>query len=97
MKMKKLISVFTVACVAFSVVGCDKSTNDVTEKYSMPAGLEDCKVFSLRGEDGTILKVVRCPISTTSTTYSSGRTTSTTNVVDGVIEPNGQKHKNVQQ
>lgn len=50
----------------------------------LPDELKDCKTFYLSSEDGNTITVMRCPNSTTSSTYRVGKHTATTVVIDGV-------------
>lgn len=49
----------------------------------LPEGLKDCKFFYISNGE-TSMQVARCPNSATSTQYSSGKTTATAVVIDGV-------------
>lgn len=73
---------FLIAAI-FLVVGCSKSTKNVSEKYELPEGLTDCTVYYMTGENARSLTVVRCPNSSTTTRYSfkSGKSTTTHNNV----------------
>ena len=68
--MKKLIMTFVVVCL----IGCGKSTEEVSGSFNVPEELKDCKMYRLCS-DIRCINVVRCPISSTSTTYSCGKTT----------------------
>ena len=66
---------------------CVKATDtkELTTNFTVvPEGLEDCKVFLWRSDSMDSLNVVRCPNSTTSTTYRVGKHSVTTVVIDGV-------------
>ena len=77
--MKKLL---IIASIALAITGCTPSAKDISEQYTMPEELKDCTITYLQGKY-THLTVVRCPNSTTSTTYPVGKTTQTTVVIDG--------------
>lgn len=64
--------------------GCEKETKENTSKYALPEGLQDCKVYNMRGENGVDLNVVRCPLSSTTASYTSGKSTHTTTTVEAV-------------
>lgn len=67
-----------------TILSCSKQTSDISYKYSLPEGLQDCKIYVMQTDGlGSNLVVVRCPNSQTSTTYKSGKTTKSTTVVDG--------------
>lgn len=77
--MKKLL---IIASIALAITGCTPSAKDISEQYTLPEELKDCTITYLQGKY-TYLNVVRCPNSTTSTTYPVGKTTQTTVVIDG--------------
>lgn len=77
--MKKLL---IIASIALAITGCTPSAKDISEQYTLPEELSDCTITYLQGKY-TYLNVVRCPNSTTSTTYPVGKTTNTTVVIDG--------------
>lgn len=79
--MKKLLAVMMLAAM---LSGCSRETEDVTHKFLLPKGLEDCSIYSMSAESGAYLRAVRCPLSTTSSTYEVGKSTQTTIVVDGI-------------
>jgi len=75
--MKKLIMALVVVCL----VGCEKSTKEISGTFNMPEELKDCKMYSL--SDGvSSVYVVRCPQSSISTTYNCGKTTCSTMYVE---------------
>ena len=66
------------------LTGCNPSYEEKTQNFTqLPNELKDCKFYSVRSNTGSDLNIVRCPNSTTSTTYKSGKTTATTVVIDG--------------
>lgn len=75
---------FLIVLTGFLLIGCTPETTDITGNFVLPNELSDCKIFYMRPSDVGSITVARCPNSTTSTTYSSGKTTHTTIVVDGV-------------
>jgi hypothetical protein len=77
--MKKLL---IIASIALAITGYTPSAKDISEQYTLPEELSDCTITYLQGKY-TYLNVVRCPNSTTSTTYPVGKTTQTTVVIDG--------------
>lgn len=91
--MNKLLAKVGFICVVVLLAGCTKTASEHTSSYMLPSGLEDCKIFSLRSDTGTNLTVVRCPLSSTTTTYNTGKTTNSVSVVEGGIEMNGKMHK----
>ena len=54
------------------------TTEDVSHTYTMPEGMEGCKVFKLISTTGNDLYVVRCPMNTS--TKELGKSTIETNV-----------------
>lgn len=85
--MKKLLLVAAVASVALA--GCSGSNTPQQLKTSFPLdkirGLEDCTFNRVDpGDVYSVITVVRCPNSTTSTTYQMGKTTATVVVIDGI-------------
>lgn len=66
------------------LIGCSPRATTINFPV-IPPELADCKFFSLyEGELGANITVARCPNSTTSTTYNSGKKSKTTVVIDGV-------------
>lgn len=88
--MNKIL--LALVCAAALLAGCNENdppkkgiSYEVTNRYDMPAGLSGCTVYLVEGNSfATNLSVMRCPNSTTSTTYASGKTHKTVIVVDGI-------------
>lgn len=57
----------------FFTSACEKSHRDVSDNYSLPPELKDCKVFHLQSDSLNYLYVVRCPNSTTNTNFNCGK------------------------
>ena len=76
--MKKLIVILSVVVLA----GCTDRAR-IVNFSAMPPELLDCKVYAISNSNGEHITVMRCPNSTTSTTYPSGKTTKSTIVIDG--------------
>lgn len=76
--MKKLIVILGVLMLA----GCYDRAR-IVNFPAMPPELADCKVYAINNTNGEHITVMRCPNSTTSTNYSSGKTTRSTVVIDG--------------
>ena len=79
--MKRILTFLAVALLAS---GCTPSAQ---ERFFpvMPKELQDCKVFRLDDGSGTglgAMNVMRCPNSSTSVTYKSGKTTVQSAVID---------------
>ena len=59
------------ALVAILLTGCvETRTEEVQGEYSMPDELRDCQMFDMESKSSQDIIVVRCPNSTTSTSYS---------------------------
>lgn len=57
--------------VLLFLVSCgDKNTVERTSDYVLPAGLADCRIYKMSDDYGNSMKVVRCPKSDTTTSYS---------------------------
>jgi hypothetical protein len=75
--MKKIMLAL---CVGLLLGGCDATTTEV-HGFILPEGLKDCKIYRLR--DGiSHITVTRCPNSSTSTQYQTGKTTSSSTLVE---------------
>lgn len=69
MKLKLLL-----ISVMIAIAGCsDPSANEYTPS-AIPKDLLDCSFYKLKNEHGVVLHVVRCPLSSTSAEYRSGKT-----------------------
>jgi hypothetical protein len=79
--MKRILVVLAATA---ALVGCGEPGAKPIPFSVLPPELADCTFHHIIGDQGHSLKVVRCPNSTTSTTYSQGKTTATTVVIDGV-------------
>ena len=75
--MKKLFLML----IIFVLLGCGRSTSDIKNKYDLPDELNDCKFYSMCS-NGSCINVVRCPLSSTTTTYRCGKTTCSTMIVE---------------
>lgn len=81
--MKKLV-LMCAACLCLSLLaGCENSYNTINFPV-LPDELKDCKFFHVENSSGAHVCVVRCPNSTTSTTYTAGKMRTTSVVIDGV-------------
>lgn len=82
--MKKILLVMFVVVL----MGCDAKTVDTSSRYVLPAELSDCKFYYIQGEGlSQTLHVVRCPNSSTSTTWNEQQgksaVTKSATVIDG--------------
>lgn len=75
--------VILLSCIVIGIAGCERKYTDNTEQYPLPPEMSDCKIWYLQN-NGYGLTAVRCPNSTTTTTYQKGKSTETVIVVDGV-------------
>lgn len=80
--MNKKIKIMMLVAIATLLSGCEKEAKETTSKYTLPEGLEDCKIFKLRNDDGGVIVVTRCPLSSTTTAYTSGKSTESSTVID---------------
>lgn len=69
---------------SFFLVGCGYRASQEIHVESLPKELKDCRLFQI--EVGTLdtMRAMRCPNSTTSVNYPSGKTRKTVIVVDGI-------------
>lgn len=63
------------------IVGCNQS-EAFKPNAPLPQGLKDCKFYNI-WQSGSLLRVVRCPNSSTTTNYQSGKTNTSVTVVEG--------------
>ncbi len=76
-----------VLVAAIGLAACTPSGKEVTGSFPiLPEGLKDCKIYDLQSEHGSHIRVVRCPNSSTSTTYKSGKSTYHGAVVEAPVE-----------
>jgi hypothetical protein len=60
---------------------CDPTATNLSGRYPvMPKGFEDCVVGEACSGQGSCIKMVRCLKSTTTSTYQSGKTTTSVTV-----------------
>ena len=74
-------SVLLLSLLALSA--CTPNYESIDNNLKFPDELKDCKAFRLDTSNGNSIVVVRCPNSTTSSTYSAGKSTNTSVVIDG--------------
>lgn len=79
--MNKFVRI-SLAAAAIILAGCNPNYQPLSMPV-LPDELKDCKFYWITNGDIT-MRVVRCPNSTTSTTYTSGKTTKTDVIIDGV-------------
>jgi len=71
-----------ILAVLLAVGGCSNGYKEQSFPIK-PVELSDCRFFKLTNDDGNVITVARCPNSSTSTTYKSGKTTRSTVIIDG--------------
>jgi len=79
--MKFLILISTIF-----VMSCSNYTEDLSQAYELPEELKDCKVYWIAGKSLNGFKAMRCPLSSTSVSYSSGKHTVTTITTEDSIK-----------
>lgn len=69
--MKKLLTSL-LCCTVLILIGCegDYAPQDKTNKYQLSDDLKDCSIVELKGYSENDLIVVRCPLSSTTTSYT---------------------------
>lgn len=80
--MKFLILISTIF-----VMSCSNYTEEMSQDYELPEELKDCKIYWIAKKDNQNgFKTMRCPLSSTSVTYASGKTTVTTITTEDSIK-----------
>ena len=79
-----MIKFITAITIISFLLGCTPKTKNIESNYDIPEELSDCVFLNMRDTKASEIKVVRCPNSTTSVNYASGKTTQSVIVVDGV-------------
>jgi len=77
------MKLFSLFLTCFFIIGCTEPYHEEKDKFYsvMPEGLEGCRVFYLyAGNDS--LNIVRCPNSSTTANYKSGKTTKTVATIE---------------
>ena len=72
----------SLAAAAVVLAGCSPNYNSLSMPV-LPDELKDCKFYYV-SNGGVSMRIVRCPNSTTSTTYQDGKIKRTDVVIDGV-------------
>ena len=86
MKQLNSLSLFL---TCFLIIGCTEPYHKEKDEFynAMPEGLKDCKVFYVYADSSNSLNIVRCPNSSTTASYMSGKTTETVATVEQSTEP----------
>lgn len=66
------------------LTACENGSKNIDFSQSLPDGFKDCKVVYVYNKDGEGVYLARCPNSTTTVKYNSGKTTRRVITVDGV-------------
>ena len=80
MKKIKCLAMIVIACIA---TGCSDGYKPLNYTV-IPPELNDCSFTRLTNSNGGSIDVVRCPNSSTSTSYAQGKTTRRVVTIDGV-------------
>ena len=82
MKAKKILLLLV---LAFAITGCKKTVipSNYQDALQANSALKDCTAHYV-GDGWSSITVVRCPLSTTTTSYTEGKHTETNIVIDGV-------------
>jgi len=81
--MSRIVFLPLLAIFVVAMSGCAPSANAIHFPV-MPAELADCKTYMLNAGDGSnLITVMRCPNSSTTTSYRSGKSTNSAVVIDG--------------
>lgn len=78
--MKKI----AIILAAFALTGCYKNGYSTVKFPETPQELSDCKFFNMSNDKGTHITVARCPNSTTTTNFRSGKVNRSVVIIDGV-------------
>ena len=77
------------------VMSCSNYTEDLSQAYELPEELKDCKVYWIAKKDNQNgFKAMRCPLSSTSVSYSSGKHTVTTITIEDSIKNQTEELEN---
>lgn len=68
------------------LTACSKETKNISERYQLPDELSDCRVYRMRAEGGNVITLVRCPNSSTTTSYRRSNGKSSSRYSNTVIE-----------
>lgn len=80
--MNKLVIVI----LALMLNACSKETKNISERYQLPEELRDCKVYRMRAEGGNVITLVRCPNSSTTTSYTRSNSKSSSRYSNTVVD-----------
>jgi len=70
MNLVRVLVAVSMMFVMMFVVGCKPTAKEDTNRFVLPKGLSDCRIYTVSDDRGVYLRVVRCPNSSTSTTTS---------------------------
>lgn len=80
--MNKLMILYII-CVVLVLSACTPTAREATHNYKLPSELSDCKIFRLMNDSGDVMYVMRCPNSSTTTNYSTGKTSRSITLIEG--------------
>lgn len=77
------MKLFSLFLTCFFIIGCTEPYHEEMDKFysAMPEGLEDCRIFHVYASNDA-LDIVRCPNSSTTVNYQSGKSTKTVATVE---------------
>lgn len=67
---KLIISIIAIACLGLSACDSNNTPIDKTQSYVLSDELKDCKITEIKGQAEYDIIVTRCPLSTTTTSYT---------------------------
>jgi hypothetical protein len=80
--LKTLAILLLIIVASCSLLGCGPATTkNTTTAWKLPDELSHCSVYKMTDENGSDMKVVHCPSSTTTTGYKEGKNSRKFNVV----------------
>lgn len=60
-----MLKMFSLLIVISALVGCEANTKETTSMWELPPELSHCKFYRMTSENGSTMRVVVCPNSTT--------------------------------
>ena len=77
---------FGLIILSLAISACTPSATEYKPEAVLPDGVKDCSFYIVSGGNGYSQRIVRCPLSDTSTTYKD-ETTSVVNTVVAKPDP----------
>ena len=75
--------IILIAAVVVAIAACENSSTELAFPV-MPKEMADCKIFRIYNTQGQGITIARCPNSTTTSNYTSGKSSKSTIIVDGI-------------